>query len=416
MLSIYKILFSILAPLLKLYFRGRCFYGKDKRESVCNHFGTATRKRPGGRLWWIHAASIGESAAALTYIKHLKKRQPEINVLITTITVTSADILLPKIEKIEGCIHQFAVADNPGWIRRFLDHWQPEATIFLESEIWPNTVDMLYKRKIPIFLLNAGLSPKSFKRWSLFRGFLADTLRKFNVILARSDVNVERFRFFSPDNVKLIDNLKYANEPLPCNDDLYKIFQKICEGKKVFVAASTHENEEEIILEAHKKLKTIFPIVTFIIPRHLTRVEKICEILGRHKTAFSLRSAPNKDSEIFCVDSFGEIGTFFRLADMCFVGGSLVPKGGHNIYEPVALGKPVLHGPFMDNAEEVRDFLRQKKVAFEVKNADDIFEICRDFFSDQTKSEQIAKLAAQAAGNESLKQTDLLLDEAMKKI
>jgi 3-deoxy-D-manno-octulosonic-acid transferase len=413
MLSIYRILFSILAPLLKIYFHARCFYGKDKPESVCNHFGIATLKRPPGKLRWIHAASIGESVAALTYVKHLKNWQPELNILITTITVTSADMLLPKIEKTDGCFHQFAVADNVAWLQRFLDHWKPDAAIFLESEIWPNTIDILHKRKIPIFLLNAGLSPKSFKRWCWAKEFFSDILRRFSAILARSDADVERFRFFSPHNIERIDNLKYANEPLPCNHDLYEIFQKIFAGKKVFVAASTHENEEEIILEAHKKLRTMFPIVTVIIPRHLTRVKKVCEIFGRHKVSFSLRSAPAKDSEIFCGDSFGEVGTFFRLADVCFVGGSLVPIGGHNLYEPVALGKPVLHGPFTDNVAEMRDFLKQKEVAFEVKNADDIFRICSDFFCDRTKSEQAAKSAMQITGSEILKQADQFIEKSV---
>lgn len=389
-----------------MYFYVRCLYGKDEVNGIVNHFGLATSKRPEGKLVWVHAASIGESTAALTYIKYLREQHPELSVLITTITVTSANIIKPKIEKIGNCVHQFVVADNPAWVKKFLDYWQPETAIFLESEIWPNAIDELNRRKIPIFLLNARLSQKSFDRWRYFSGFLSDTLHKFTAILAQSDIDAERFSFFSKSNVKRIDNLKYANEPLPCDKELLKVFQKLCTGKKVFVAASTHENEEEIILEAHKKLRTIFSIVTIIIPRHLTRVSRVCEIFQQQKVAFSLRSDPKNDSEVFCVDSFGEIGTFFRLADICFVGGSLVPVGGHNIYEPVALGKPVLHGPFMDNALEVRDLLTQKKVAFEVKNADDIFEICNDLFSDPTKLKQMVKLAAQIAKNESLKQID----------
>ncbi|MDR1334362.1 MAG: 3-deoxy-D-manno-octulosonic acid transferase [Holosporaceae bacterium] len=403
---IYRTLFAILAPFLKIYFYGRCFYGKDRWKDVENHFGVATLERPKGKLYWIHSASIGESTSALTYVRHLKKQHPELNILMTTITVTSTDMLLPKIEKIDGCFHQFAVADNPAWIRKFLDHWKPDAAFFLESEIWPNMIDSLHRNKIPIFLLNARLSPRSFKRWRHFHEFFAATLRRFNGILAQSDVDAARFSFFSPHNVELIDNLKYANEPLPCNGELYEIFQNICAGKRIFVAVSTHEKEEEVILEAHRKLKAQFPIVTIIVPRHLTRIKRICEIFQKHDVAFSLRSAPQKNSEVFCVDSFGEIGTFLRLADVCFVGGSLVPVGGHNIYEPIVFGKPVLHGPFMDNAPEMRDFLAEKKIAFQVKNAEDISEICGELFTNGARVKQIAELATQIAKNDALRQID----------
>jgi 3-deoxy-D-manno-octulosonic-acid transferase len=420
-LSIYRVLLFVLSPFIKIYFYARCFYKKDRIESVKNHFGFATIERPKGELIWIHAASIGESTSALTYIKHLKKQFPELNVLLTTITVTSADMLIPKISKIKGCYHQFVVVDNSFWVRRFLNYWNPKASFFLESEIWPNTVDELYRRKIPIFLLNARLSPKSFAIWSRFRSVLAAILQKFTCILAQSKIDADRFRFFSPKNTKQIDNLKYANDPLPCDENLFDIFSEICKGKKVFVAASTHEKEEEIILEAHKLLKSKFnDIVTIIIPRHLTRIKRVCEIFQKHNVTFSLRSELKSvlksvlksasklelKSEIFCVDTFGEIGTFFRLADVCFVGGSLVPIGGHNIYEPIALGKPVLHGPYMANALEVRDLLQKKQVAYEVKDPQEIYDICFDLLSDPQKLKKISKLAKELTHNESLEQID----------
>ncbi|MDR0678494.1 MAG: 3-deoxy-D-manno-octulosonic acid transferase [Holosporaceae bacterium] len=411
MLSIYKILVFMMSPFLKIYFYIRCLYGKDKIEGVKNHFGVATIKRPIGTLIWIHAASIGESMSALTYINHVKKQFPELHILLTTVTVTSANILSTKITKIPGCYHQFVVADNPIWIEKFLNHWSPGAVFFLESEIWPNIVDSIYGRKIPLFLLNARLSTKSFDRWKLFKKNFQTILEKFTCILAQSEIDEEKFRFFSPKNIKRIDNLKYANDPLPCDNNLLKVFQKICGNKKVFVAASTHEKEEETILEAHKKLKAKFDLVTFIIPRHLTRVGKICEIFTNYDVKFSLRSENNfsLDAEIFCVDTFGEVGTFFRLADVCFVGGSLVPIGGHNIYEPVMLGRPVLHGPFMDNALEVTEMLKQKQIAFEVKNADEIYKVCCELLLNPEKLKKICELAVDMTQNRSLEQIDSIV-------
>ncbi|MDR0968784.1 MAG: hypothetical protein LBL99_04120 [Holosporaceae bacterium] len=414
LLNVYKVLSVLLSPFLRAYFYARCFYGKEKIESVKNRFGIPTAERPSGKLVWIHAASVGESTAAMSYVNHLKRRFPKLNVLITTITVTSADMLSPKIAKIDGCEHQFSAVDNPFWVKKFLDYWRPSAAFFLESEIWPIAIDSLYKRKIPIFLISAKLSLKSFRKWSAFKNFLTETLQKVAAILAQSEIDLERYRLFSPKNTSRMDNLKYANDPLPCDEDLLKKFQEAYAGKRVFTAASSHEGEEDVILEAHEKLKKKFDIVTVIIPRHLTRMKRICEIFKKHSTKFCLRSENNfsNDCDVVCVDAYGEVGTFYRASDVCFVGGSLVPIGGHNIFEPVALGKPVLHGPFMDSALETRDMLQKKGVAFEVKDSDDICKICSELMSDPEKLSAISKLAAETAKNDALKQ----IDEATRKV
>ncbi|MDR1561224.1 MAG: hypothetical protein LBS23_02615, partial [Holosporaceae bacterium] len=281
MFKLYRILFLLLSPFLRAYFYIRCLYGKDKFESVKNHFGHATIKRPEGKLIWVHAASIGESTTALTFIEHVKNQFPDLNVLLTTVTVTSARILAPKIAKIRGCYHQIAVADSPRWIAKFLDYWEVDVAFFLESEIWPNIVDTLYCRGIPIFLLNARLSSRSFNRWSLFRKIFASILKKFTCILAQSEIDAQRYGFFSKNNVKCIDNLKYANALLSYDANLLKIFKKMCRGKKVLVAASTHDGEEETIIEAHKRLISKFDLLTIVIPRHIGRIGDICNLLKK---------------------------------------------------------------------------------------------------------------------------------------
>lgn len=414
MLKIYRFLFILLSPFLKAYFYFRILCGKDRIDSIKNHFGISTAKRPSGKLLWIHAASVGESLSALTYINHIKKKYFDLNILLTTITVTSADILRSKIEKISNCIHQFVVADNPIWIKKFFDYWNVDTAIFLESEIWPNIIEELHERKIPIFLLNARLSPKSFRRWNYISGFISETLKKFNGILAQSEIDFERFSHFSPQNVYRIDNLKYANAILPCNEDLLKKFRENNEGRKIFVAASTHEGEEKIILEAHKIMKQKFDnIFTIIIPRHINRVKKICEEITSKNLRFFLRSEIDSCQgkyDVCLVDTFGEVGTFFRLANVCFVGGSLIPIGGHNIYEPVSLGKPVLHGPHMENALEICDLLHKNEVAFEVYNEQDISEICIKLFEDKKLANKIKNKALSLTNNKSLEQIDKIID------
>lgn len=418
--SIYKRLLALISPLLRCYFYVRCWRGKDEPENVKNHFGEATLERPEGDLIWIHAVSIGESTAALTFVNHIRKQFPNLNILITTITTTSAGILRPKIAKIPHCYHQFGVADNPPWVQKFLNHWKPKVAVFLESEIWPNTVDELYNRSIPTFLLNARLSPKSFRRWKLVRKFFSNVLRKFTGILAQSKTDYEKYSYFSPENTRIIDNLKYANPVLPCNEDLLKKIQSAYVGKIIFVAASTHEGEEDAILEAHKKLQEKFDLVTVIIPRHLTRIKRVGEIISKYGEKFVLRSEidsandaksdPLINNGVILVDTFGEVGTFFRLADICFVGGSLVPIGGHNIYEPVALGKPVLHGIHTENCLDTKNMLDSKGVAFEVRNSREISDICDRLLSNTDELQQLYKQCLNVTQNNSLQQIDGIME------
>ncbi|MBO4406033.1 MAG: 3-deoxy-D-manno-octulosonic acid transferase [Alphaproteobacteria bacterium] len=414
--SLYKILSYLLSPFLQIYFYSRCLYGKDNWKDVQNHFGRPNKARPSGELIWIHAVSIGESTAALTYIKHLKKQNPRINILLTTTTVTSAKILESKLKDINGCIHQFSVADNPRWIRKFLDYWNPEKAFFLESEIWPNTVDQLYKRNIPLFLLNARLSPRSFKRWTYLKKFFSSVLEKFTRILAQSELDEKRFKFFSDQNVFKADNLKYANSALPCNDELLSKLKEICKNKKILAAASTHGGEEAEILKAHRELKKEFDLVTVIIPRHLNRIAEIKKLFDKYHLTYQLRSQLSSvAADIILIDTFGEVGTCFRLTDVAFVGGSLVPIGGHNIYEPVALGKPVLFGPHMENALEVRNLVLENKVGFEVKSHKDIVVYCRQFFSAPDLLENIKEKTAKLTRNEALQQIDEIVNFSLQK-
>ncbi len=439
--NLYKTISYLISPFLRAYFYSRCLYGKDHWSDVQNHFGKPNKKRPEGELIWIHAASIGESTSALTYIKHLKKQNKELNVLLTTITVTSAQILESKLKNIEGCIHQFVVADNPFWVRRFLDYWKPSRAFFLESEIWPNIMDELYKRKIPAFLLNARLSERSYKRWKHFENFFSSILKKFTAILAQSELDAQRYGDFAGANVFKIDNLKYANDPLPCNQEIFSVLKQKYANKKILVAASTHAGEEEEILKAHIELKKEFDLITIIIPRHLTRINEVTKLFKDYNVSYVLRSnliqqqntkfrdlsgiklsdnnLSNNDQtvsnlpKILCVDVFGEVGTYFRLANITFVGGSLVPIGGHNIYEPIALKKPVLFGPHMENALEVRDLILSNEIGFEVKSYIDIVDYCRKFFTNKDLTNQVQERILGVTHNESLLQIDQIVEKSI---
>lgn len=410
MYSFYRVLSQILSPFVRLYFYFRCWRGKDEKESVKNHFGFPTAARPEGKLIWIHAASIGEANSAITYIKHFKENHPDINVLLTTITLTSARMFREKIEAIPGCLHQFAVADVPGWISRFLDYWQPTTVMLLESEIWPNMIFEVYKRNIPIFLINARLSDKSFKNWKRVENFMHNILSKFNKILAQSRNDAEKFRYFGNDNVVQIDSLKYANSVLPYDKGVFDAFRSFCSGRQIFTAISTHEGEEEVILQAHKLINRAMPITTIIIPRHVRRVPKIVDLCNRLNLTCSIKSAAVNGSlsksDVFIVDTYGEVGTFCRLAQVTFVGGSLINLGGHNILEPAALGKVVLHGPYMGNFAEIMENLHNLGAAYEVKNAEDIARICVQLLEKPELLKEISETLPDKVQNKSLEQID----------
>lgn len=411
--SCYRVLSQILSPLIRLYFYGRCWSGKDEKENVKNHFGLPTLERPEGKLIWIHAASIGEANSALTYIRHFKKKHPDMKVLLTTITLTSARMFREKVNAIPGCCHQFVVADVPGWVNRFLDYWQPSSVMFLESEIWPNIVNELHKRNIPMYLLNARLSDKSFENWKRAKDFMHNILLKFNKILAQSRDDTEKFKYFGTDNVVQIDNLKYANSVLPCDEGVLEAFRSFCSGRHIFTAVSTHEGEEEVILRAHKLMNREMPVTTIIIPRHIQRVPKIIEMAGKLNLTCSIKSAAVKgylaQSDIFIIDTYGEVGTFCRLAQVTFIGGSLVNLGGHNILEPAALGKVVLHGPYMSNFSEIAENLHKLNVAYEVKNAEDIARICLQMFKNPELLKEISETIPEKVQNKSLEQIDNLV-------
>lgn len=410
MYDIYKNLSKIIAPLLKVYFYLRCVLGKDEKSSVMNHFGKATIERPAGKMIWVHAASIGEASSAITYIKHYRSKHPDTQVLLTTITLTSANLLRNKIAAIPGCYHQFVVADVPNWIDNFLKYWNFDMAIFLESEIWPNIIHALNDRKIPIYLLNARLSDRSFRKWRLVKRMMTALLSRFKGILAQSKLDAERFSFFYKDNVLQIDNLKYANEPLLCDENLFEVFKSFCAGRNIFVAASTHSGEEEIILRAHKMMNSVVPVTTIIIPRHVERIHEICNICDKLNLRYTLRSDATRgclaNSDIFVVDTYGELGTFYRLSQVTFVGGSLVPIGGHNIFEPVLLERPVLHGPYMDNFKQITEILHQCGVAHEIKNENDIFDLCVEYFQNPSKRQNIVDLVKKCARNKALEQID----------
>jgi 3-deoxy-D-manno-octulosonic-acid transferase len=325
--------------------RHRAARGREVAARLDERFGIERSARPFGKLLWLHAASVGEMVSALPILPLLP---PEVHVLFTTGTVTSANLLRLRLDKagLAGRVtHRFVPLDVPRWVAAFLDHWRPDAACFVESELWPNTLAACRARRIPMGLINARLSERSAGRWRMAAGFLRELLSGFRWIAAQSEADAARLRRAGAARVTAPGNLKLAAPPLwPDKDDLGH-FTILLTGRKIWLAASTHPGEEEIALAVHRCLAPRHPgLLTIVVPRHPDRGEAVARLLGG-APRWSRREDP--PSEGFWVgDTIGDMGLFYRLSPIVFLGKSLAGNGGgQNPWEPARLHCAIATGP-----------------------------------------------------------------------
>ncbi len=327
----------------------RARLGKEDPARLGERLGTAGRKRPSGPLLWIHGASVGESVSALGLIKRLLSLDAALHILITSGTVTSARLLEDRLPP--RVIHQYTPVDTPVAVRRFLDHWRPDAAVWLESELWPNLVLETRRFGVAMLLLNARMSRRSYRRWRWAPGMIRLMLSCFDCCLVQSKEEAQRFGILGALKVGEMENLKWMAPPPPAQsaDDLHSHIA----GRPVWLAASTHHGEEEIVAAAHRRLKADFPaILTMIAPRHPDRGAAIAGSLsqsGLRVARRSLGECPRPDHEIYLADTLGELGLFYQRAAIAFVGGSLVKSGGHNPIEAAQCGCALVMGPHTEN-------------------------------------------------------------------
>ncbi len=352
-LHLYRAASTAGGGVLRRYLDRRARIGKEDPERVGERFGIASRARPPGPLLWLHAASVGESISFLPLVETIGERWPRIGQLITTGTVSSARLMADRLP--DGAIHQFAPVDRPGWVGAFLDHWRPDLAIRIESELWPATIDAVDARSIPALLINGRMSPRSFRNWRRLPGLARRLLRTFALCLAQTEDDAARFRSLGARDVRCLGNLKFAAPGLPCDAEALDLLAKRWAGRPVWLGASTHEGEEVRLAAAHAAIRTRVPdALLVVVPRHPERGPEIASTLRDEGHGVALRSAKEvPDTEIYVADGLGELGMFYRLAGVGFVGGSLVPHGGQNLLEPARLDCAILHGPHMANFEEI---------------------------------------------------------------
>jgi 3-deoxy-D-manno-octulosonic-acid transferase len=356
---LYATLTYLLLPVYALYWFFRGFVNRAYWDRFHQRFGVGFPKMEGGSFW-LHAVSVGEVQACVPLVRALARRFPERSLLITTVTPTGA----ARVRSLFGetVHHSYIPFETPSAVRNFFDAVKPQLALIMETEIWPNLYHECGKRNIPLVLVSARISPKSVLSYRKLLPLFRETLSHGIVIAAQSEADAERFRSLGarPERTRVTGNIKFDVE-VP--DDLAasgRDFRSRYLGTRpVWVAASTHHKEEEQVLEAHRQVMRETPdALLILVPRHPERFDSVRQLLQRQDFAFMSRTSAepvNAASSVFLGDTMGEVPLFYAASDIAFVGGTLVPIGGHNLLEPAALGLPVVTGPHLFNTQDIAD-------------------------------------------------------------
>ena len=395
MLGLYNLTATLAAPVISLYLKRRQAQGKEDPVRFPERQGITKTTRPDGPLIWLHGASVGEAISLLPLIERLQRERTDATILMTTGTVTSARLMAEWLP--EGTLHQYVPVDRLPYVRRFLDHWQPDLVLWAESEFWPNLVCEPARRGIPMVLVNGRISENSFKGWQRFQGTMAKLLSGFSLCLGQTDTDVERLSKLGAPLNKCRGNLKFAVPPLPVDEANLAALQKELAGRPLWLAASTHQGEEEIIARVHAQITKQIPgVLSIIVPRHATRGEDIAQalsVLGLNVVRRSQSDPVTVETDIYIADTMGELGLFFRLAKVAFMGKSLVPLGGQNPLEPMRLDCAVVHGPHMTNFADIVRRMGAAGASDEVSDEAGLAETVGWLLTNQ---EEILNLAARA--------------------
>ena len=409
--TLYRGLTAAATPLVIAYLNARRRRGKEDDERFAERLGRPGQKRPDAPLVWVHAASIGEATSVLALIERMLDERAGLEILLTTGTVAAARLLEPRLPR--GARHQFVPADLPGAVARFLDYWHPDLAVWVESELWPNLVLMTHERRIPMLLLNARLSVRSHANWNRWSGLARPMLGSFALCLAQDEAQGARFRELGAPQVASVGDLKSAAKTLPADSGKLAVLRGEIGDRPRWLAASTHEGEEEIAMAVHRRLAdTHTGLLTIVAPRHPVRGDEIAALAAGQGLRLARRSRQEPiaaDTDVYLADTFGELGVFYSLAGIAFVGGSLVDKGGHNPFEAARLDCAVLIGPYTANCLAMAEALTAADAAETVADADALADAVGRLLDDARLRRERAAGAARVAAD-GLGTLDAVLD------
>jgi len=394
MLVIYQFFISLILFISPLIILIRLLNGKEDRKRFKEKFSIINHKSPQGKTVWFHAASVGEIMSIISILQYYEKKNEIKTILVTTSTLSSARII--ENLKFTKVIHQFYPIDHFIIVKKFLDHWKPKIAIFLESEIWPRMFYEINKKNIPLILLNARLTEKSFNRWMISGSFAKEIFSLIKKTYPQNQQTKYFLKKLGVSKLEEIGNLKYVENKNENKDVLNKKILKRLAKYKVWVAASTHEGEELFAAKAHILLKEKEKnLITIIIPRHINRVDKIVNELKNLNLKVITHSSKQKkfdDIDIYIVDTFGLSKNFYQISPTVLLGKSILHKGGQNPLEASRFNCNILHGPNIDNFQDIYKHLNELRISKEIKSLNDLVSKIK-FKKNYTNSKKLKKIS-----------------------
>ena len=395
MLNLYRLLINLVLLISPLIIILRLIKKKEHPIRFKEKFCFFPIKRGNGKLVWFHGSSVGEILSIIPLVEKLEKNKSIKKILITSSTLSSSKVLTKF--KLKKTVHQFFPIDANFLTKKFLDYWNPAIAIFVESEIWPNMLVNVKKKSIPLVLLNARITKKSYKKWKMISLLSKFLFESFDISFPQNHETKKYLNSLGVKKIKFLGNLKFSESKTQKNSALNKNIEKIFKSRKIWCAVSTHNGEEKICAEAHQKLKKKYKnLLTIIIPRHVHRVNDIYkEIIDMELKVqiHSKKSKIKKDTDIYLVDTYGETKSFFKICNIVFLGGSIVNHGGQNPLEPARLGCKILHGPNIQNFTEVYRLLNKENLSFKFYNTNQLAKsVDQSLNINMNFSKKIAKL------------------------
>jgi len=384
----------LISPIIIIY---RIFKKKEDPKRFLEKIGKFDKKNTNNDLVWFHGSSVGEILSIVPLVEKLEKRKNIKKILVTSNTLSSAKIINKL--KLKKTFHQFFPLDTVFLAEKFLNRWKPKVVFFIESEIWPNMIIKIKEKNIPLILLNARITRKSFLRWNSIPYFSKKIFNEFNLCLGQSDKTCNYLKILGAKNIKKIGNLKFSQSKSEFkNKSNLKIKKNLRKKKIIFSAISTHKGEELFCAKVHTNLKKKYKnIITIIIPRHINRANEIKDELNSNNLKVHLHTSNkplNNDTDIYIVDTFGETKSFLEFSKIAFMGKSIHAYGGQNPLEAARQGNRIIHGPNIENFEEVYDYLKKLGISSKINSYKSLENLIIKFHKKRNYSQQIIKKLA----------------------
>ena len=387
---IYRLLINLILLFSPLIIFIRLLKKKEHPKRFLEKFCFFSIKRRRGKVVWFHGSSVGEILSIIPLVEKLEKRKDINQILVTSSTLSSSSVL--KKLKLKKTIHQFFPIDTNFFSKKFLEYWKPSLVIFIESEIWPNMIINIKNKSIPLILLNARITKKSFQKWKSIPLISKNLFSNFDAVYPQNNETKKYLKILGAKKNKLLGNLKFSENKIEKSNLINNNLKKFCKSKKIWCASSTHNTEEKLCAIAHQKLKLKYNnLLTIIIPRHIHRVKKITNEIKDLKLNIHLHSSKNKiknNTDIYLVDTYGETKVFFKVCKTVFLGGSIIRHGGQNPLESIRFGCNVIHGPYIKNFQEIYNLLKLKNLSTKINNKHQLINAINKSFNNNSNSQK----------------------------